>query len=168
MSEETKAIEKKCGHNCLLCGYEWLGRCIPKNKFVTEVHPICDEYWYAGTEERLEEIDSCIDKYDLTNNVYALCLSKDYILTYEVKGDTYTISFRASRGLDPHLKIKYVILREGDVKASGNISPAEGALHPVTIHCESIRFTVVPMRSRDHKKILSVKVYCTDIYKDEE
>lgn len=47
------------GHNCHLCKKEWLGRCFGKyhGKDVSvEDTPVCDEYVFGGTEERLKEI----------------------------------------------------------------------------------------------------------------
>ena len=51
-------------HNCQLCNYEFLGRCMKYGEDVSRDNEPCDEYEFAGTEERLHEIESrkLIDK----------------------------------------------------------------------------------------------------------
>lgn len=46
-------------HNCHLCKKEWLGRCFSKyhGKDVSvNDTPVCDEYEFGGSEEKLEAI----------------------------------------------------------------------------------------------------------------
>ncbi len=48
------------GHNCHLCKKEWLGRCFGKHygKDVSvDDTPVCDEYEFGGSAERLKEIE---------------------------------------------------------------------------------------------------------------
>ncbi|MDO5540589.1 MAG: hypothetical protein Q4F83_11055 [Eubacteriales bacterium] len=50
------------GHNCHLCKKEWIGRCFDRKHYGKDVSvddtPICSEYEFGGTEERLREIKS--------------------------------------------------------------------------------------------------------------
>ena len=45
-------------HNCQLCKYEFLGRCFKSGEDVSLDNEPCGEYEFAGTEERLHEIES--------------------------------------------------------------------------------------------------------------
>ena len=52
---------RRCEHNCHLCSYEWLGRCFGKHygKDVSvDDMPICTDYKYSGSDEKLKEIES--------------------------------------------------------------------------------------------------------------
>ena len=53
-------------HNCQLCKYEFLGRCLKNGEDVSWDNEPCDEYEFAGTKERLQEIESrkLIDKHE--------------------------------------------------------------------------------------------------------
>lgn len=47
-------------HNCQLCRNEWLGRCYHKKHYGKDVsvdNEPCDDYKYAGSEQRLKEIE---------------------------------------------------------------------------------------------------------------
>lgn len=56
------------GHNCHLCKKEWLGRCLVKHygKDVSaDDTPVCDEYEFGGSTERLKEIEEFEKKMDV-------------------------------------------------------------------------------------------------------
>lgn len=47
-------------HNCHLCKKEWLGRCFGSKHYGIDVSvndtPVCDEYEFGGSQEKLEAI----------------------------------------------------------------------------------------------------------------
>ena len=48
-------------HNCQLCKYEFLGRCLYENNYGKDVsleNEPCSNYKFAGSPERLKEIES--------------------------------------------------------------------------------------------------------------
>ena len=51
----------KKGHNCHLCKKEWLGRCFGLKHYGKDVslddEPVCEEYEFGGSVERLREIE---------------------------------------------------------------------------------------------------------------
>lgn len=53
---------RKKGHNCHLCRNEWLGRCFGSKHYGKDVSvndtPVCEEYEYGGSQERLREIEA--------------------------------------------------------------------------------------------------------------
>lgn len=165
MSEETKVIEKKCGHNCLLCGHEWLGSCTVSNVgYVTKDTPICDMYWFAGSEERLKEIESDIKEFNLNDTIHVLSLNKTHTLQYKVKDLIYDIILYPNCFSDGDIIISYSIMERGNIKAMGKIEQSKKCVTPVEIHCEWLRLKLSPAPSRDHSKLLSLKVSCVDVY----
>lgn len=172
MSDETKVIEKKRGHNCHLCGHEWLGTCNMnfRNDVSVEDTPICPNYWYAGSVERLEEIEASIKELNLNNEIQILSLNKTHQLHYVVKdGIAYDIILYVKHpDNSDNVVINYIITERGMVKADGNISYSKRHTNAITIWCEWIRLTLVPNLSRQRDKIIALKVWCTDEYNKSE
>ena len=48
-------------HNCHLCKKEWLGRCFGSHHYGLDVSvddtPVCDQYEFGGSQEKLEAIE---------------------------------------------------------------------------------------------------------------
>lgn len=57
---------KNKGHNCHLCKKEWLGRCFGSKHYGKDVSvddtPVCEEYEFGGSAERLKEIEELENK----------------------------------------------------------------------------------------------------------
>ena len=49
-------------HNCHLCMNEWLGRCLGDKHYGEDVSvddtPVCEEYVFGGSEEKLAAINT--------------------------------------------------------------------------------------------------------------
>ena len=169
MSDETKVVEKKCGHNCHLCGHEWLGRCNMnfRNDVSVEDTPICPNYWYAGSVERLKEIEADIKEFNLNGELHVLSLDKTHLLHYVVKDDTQydiTLYTQISDKFYGSVNINYIITERGQIKAAGNISQDKRYISKIAISCEWITLTVFPNLDRQRKELIALKVFCTDHY----
>lgn len=166
--------KKRCEHNCHLCVYEWLGRCFGKyyGKDVSvDDTPVCEFYLYGGSEERLKEIEENGKNYlNLDKSSYYFLSLGLHHINYDYINDdidinhNYTITIFSNELESGEISIQVSVNSKGAIIRNMNIIQHLNTISPIEIPMTYFRIKLEPTKSRDGKRILSIKVSCIDNY----